>query len=543
MKKLNITKEAFEKSKYFTKKYGKLEYVSESGKLFKTNKGNVLKFKESKFKGGIANDEEYTFLRVSVAWDIKDVEDSTLPKSVFIKVPRDVYDGDVGLNLSGMIEDYFGYPVDDILPTEADNRDKKLVKDWLLWTADEGLVDDDGVGMKYDESPKKSAELTEDAILDAIPVDARDGLVDINEPDGSFGRYTWYVKFAPFSEDEAKVAADGITKSTGRRTTVASTGREVFVLVMDYPSRVFESTPHKHGIKNMKRINESKKLVKEGAGAGYTVKIKDLKFGKILDKKYIEQEKKYESYHECKVEILPGEYEIEAEDYYNDFFWQEHEFGETPKAKIDGGIATIAYSCNSYDEDEADDELHRELENQEMDIAFDYGWGWVHADLPKDKPIVSDHVDVEGREFYGSIDKIELNAPDLADAVNGGHQSIYDRDEEDDAEDEEPINESFGDEDGWRVFDYGGAFPYTERYTVLDPDGYSFFIGHNGGVGSFPEDAIEGSSEEVCDALEIEIKDKMYKPRELAEREILDNPVVQKGLKRIKVKFQYEKED
>ena len=47
MKKLPITKEAFEKSKYFKNKYGKLEYVSESGKLFKTDKGNVLKFKES----------------------------------------------------------------------------------------------------------------------------------------------------------------------------------------------------------------------------------------------------------------------------------------------------------------------------------------------------------------------------------------------------------------------------------------------------------------------------------------------------------------
>ena len=47
MKKLNITKEAFEKSKYFTNKYGELEYVSESGKLFKTNKGKILKFKES----------------------------------------------------------------------------------------------------------------------------------------------------------------------------------------------------------------------------------------------------------------------------------------------------------------------------------------------------------------------------------------------------------------------------------------------------------------------------------------------------------------
>ena len=46
MKKLNITKEAFEKSNYFKNKYGKLEYVSESGKVFKTNKGKILMFKE-----------------------------------------------------------------------------------------------------------------------------------------------------------------------------------------------------------------------------------------------------------------------------------------------------------------------------------------------------------------------------------------------------------------------------------------------------------------------------------------------------------------
>ena len=47
MKKLNITKEQFNKSRYFKNKYGKLEYVSESGRLFKTNKGKVLMFKES----------------------------------------------------------------------------------------------------------------------------------------------------------------------------------------------------------------------------------------------------------------------------------------------------------------------------------------------------------------------------------------------------------------------------------------------------------------------------------------------------------------
>ena len=47
MNKLNITKERFESSRYFQRKYGKLEYVSESGKLYKTNKGKILKFKES----------------------------------------------------------------------------------------------------------------------------------------------------------------------------------------------------------------------------------------------------------------------------------------------------------------------------------------------------------------------------------------------------------------------------------------------------------------------------------------------------------------
>ena len=46
-KKLNITKEQFNRSRYFQRKYGKLEYVSESGDLYKTNKGKVLMFNES----------------------------------------------------------------------------------------------------------------------------------------------------------------------------------------------------------------------------------------------------------------------------------------------------------------------------------------------------------------------------------------------------------------------------------------------------------------------------------------------------------------
>ena len=44
MKNLKITKERFEKSRYFQKKYGKLEYVSESGKTYKTANGTIVRF-------------------------------------------------------------------------------------------------------------------------------------------------------------------------------------------------------------------------------------------------------------------------------------------------------------------------------------------------------------------------------------------------------------------------------------------------------------------------------------------------------------------
>lgn len=46
MKKLNITKEQFNRSRYFKNKYGSLEYVSESGKVYKTSKGKLIRFNE-----------------------------------------------------------------------------------------------------------------------------------------------------------------------------------------------------------------------------------------------------------------------------------------------------------------------------------------------------------------------------------------------------------------------------------------------------------------------------------------------------------------
>ena len=56
MKRLNITRKQYSESKYLQKKYGKLAYVSESGKVFKTDKGKLLKFKESV---DLEDDQEY----------------------------------------------------------------------------------------------------------------------------------------------------------------------------------------------------------------------------------------------------------------------------------------------------------------------------------------------------------------------------------------------------------------------------------------------------------------------------------------------------
>ena len=44
IKKLKVTKERFEQSRYFQRKYGKLEFVSESGDVYKTSSGTTIKF-------------------------------------------------------------------------------------------------------------------------------------------------------------------------------------------------------------------------------------------------------------------------------------------------------------------------------------------------------------------------------------------------------------------------------------------------------------------------------------------------------------------
>ena len=106
MKKFNITKEQFNRSRYFKNKYGRLEYVSESGKMFKTNKGKVLMFKESQ----VGAKEGYQY-RVTVdwTWETRNAWNNSIPYRVYVGVPFDVVDsGDVEGYISDYLSDEYG---------------------------------------------------------------------------------------------------------------------------------------------------------------------------------------------------------------------------------------------------------------------------------------------------------------------------------------------------------------------------------------------------------------------------------------------------
>ena len=85
MKKLNITKKQYDESKYFNNKYGSIKFVSESGKLFKTDKGVVISLESSNKPDTVKEDidevedidsEEETINKEEVAAALADVVDT-----------------------------------------------------------------------------------------------------------------------------------------------------------------------------------------------------------------------------------------------------------------------------------------------------------------------------------------------------------------------------------------------------------------------------------------------------------------------------------
>ena len=173
-----------------------------------------------------------------------------------------------------------------------------------------------------------------------------------------------------------------------------------------------------------------KKLVKEGAGAGYDVGIYGFKIGKVTE---IKEEGDYFTFT---AEVEPGEYEISAEDYYNDYFRDEHEYGIKPTAVIDGGVIHGTIDIWESTDDDDEEWIKREIEGKVFDLTFGYGHGWSHANLPD--RIQSDYI--KTKDLYFEITDIDLDAPDLATAVNEGWENTFNDDEpeEEEPEEEEP---------------------------------------------------------------------------------------------------------
>lgn len=137
MKKLNITKKQYDESKYFNNKYGALKFVSESGKLYKTDKGVVLALESAD------DDEPKELDDLGPAGDGEGDEEVTVKKDDLASALQGVIDtvkdiaADNDVTLPEEEEDGEGEPEDD----EDDEDDDDL---------EELEFDEDGKGAEGD---------------------------------------------------------------------------------------------------------------------------------------------------------------------------------------------------------------------------------------------------------------------------------------------------------------------------------------------------------------------------------------------------------
>jgi hypothetical protein len=152
MKKLNITKERFEKSNYFKNKYGKLEYVSESGKLFKTSKGKILKFNEGAY-------HDKTHLNIRDYDKLPDEEKDNYVEPMFgigmvVNLSDEFYKY---ADMYGREEPKTGWHIKDVEYTKIRKIwEYYIVNDDSPYHHDKGFwAEEDEICDEYDESTKK----------------------------------------------------------------------------------------------------------------------------------------------------------------------------------------------------------------------------------------------------------------------------------------------------------------------------------------------------------------------------------------------------
>lgn len=197
------------------------------------------------------------------------------------------------------------------------------------------------------------------------------------------------------------------------------------------------------------------KTLNEGAGAGYDVTIKGLTATNIevLGK----ETKGNDEIVKFHAELVPGQVEWEAQDYYDGFdstgiFYDGMQVEEIDDEQrhVDGGeiygyvyLQDVGDYDNGYgnsEEEEATNYIEEHLNDFEFKTM--YGSGWTHVDL--DDPMEFENIEVSyqnrGYECV-FIDKIIINAPEITAVINwffenkDNFEEIYGLTDEDNDED------------------------------------------------------------------------------------------------------------
>lgn len=220
-----------------------------------------------------------------------------------------------------------------------------------------------------------------------------------------------------------------------------------FAEQFDYIDATMEGAknPHFIWIENLliRQIGSStsestRKLVKEGAGAGYEIEIKDVEIDKVIKFEESDYKSEYssEKWYKYEATIKPGEYEIDASTHYDSLV---HDYDNNVVIESGTIYGEIGIWEDEDDERSLEEKIREEIEGNKHTIKTMYGAGWLHAYLPKDGNIEFDKItDYTPSDCLYTIEKFKFKSTDMANVINYNYDHIG----EDDDNDAEEVDES-----------------------------------------------------------------------------------------------------
>lgn len=198
-------------------------------------------------------------------------------------------------------------------------------------------------------------------------------------------------------------------------------------------------------------IQESlKTAMNEGAGAGYSVELKGLKADNL--KLLSGRRDEYGMTIRFKADIMPGTVEWAAQDYYNGVTSDGIEWDGTimqeytdEDKQVNGGTIEGHVYAGEFQEGSTADDVRAEIQYylNDFDIKGDFGGGWSHVNL--DNQIVFTDQEIGGEGYVTLyVDKLTVNAPQIAENINWFFENNYKFDEIFGEGGEDELNEGIG---------------------------------------------------------------------------------------------------